>query len=54
MAGLNAGQWAALVMIGLFFVAGIGALIWAYQKGLFKNIEEAKYKMFEGEDVKHE
>jgi len=46
-AGLNPAYWGAFTIIVLFMIAGIAAIIWAWKAGLFKNIEEAKYKMME-------
>ena len=48
-AGINPAFWVAMGIIGLFMIAGIAAIIWAWKTGLFKNIEEAKYRMMESE-----
>jgi cbb3-type cytochrome oxidase maturation protein len=45
-----AGDLIATGMVGLFFALFLLALIWAVRSGQFKDVEQAKFKMFEAED----
>lgn len=45
-----AGDLISTMMAGLFLTLFLGGLIWASRSGQFKDIEQAKFKMFEADD----
>ena len=45
-----AGDLISIVMAGLFLSLCLGGLFWAGRSGQFKDIEQAKFKMFEADD----
>jgi cbb3-type cytochrome oxidase maturation protein len=48
-AGLMPGLYVAFGICGLFFVAALVAMFWAFKAGQFDDMEEAKYEMM-GDD----
>ncbi len=43
---MDEGTIALTVMTGLLLISFLGFLVWGIRSGQFKNIEEAKYRMF--------
>lgn len=41
---------ALTTMTGLLLVTFLGFLVWGIRSGQFKNVEDAKYQVFRGED----
>jgi cbb3-type cytochrome oxidase maturation protein len=43
---MDEGTIALTVMSGLIFLVFLGFLVWGIRSGQFKNVEEAKYRIF--------
>ena len=46
-AGLQPGLYVAFAICGIFFVAGIAAMWWAFRNGEFEDIESSKFEMLD-------
>lgn len=44
---MDEGTIALTVMSGLLLISFLGFLVWGIRSGQFKNIEEAKYRIFD-------
>jgi cbb3-type cytochrome oxidase maturation protein len=49
-AGLQPGLYIAFLICGIFFVAGVAAMWWAFKSGEFEDIESSKFDMLDDGD----
>ena len=48
--GLQPGLYIAFAVCGIFFVAGVAAMWWAFRNGEFDDIEASKFDMLDDGD----
>jgi len=48
--GLSGGLYVAFGICGIFFLAALAAILWAFKNGEFENIEDTKFEMLDDSD----